>query len=85
MLSKKCVRFLVSNVWAVVRLKELITRLSLAHIVIMLFCVRMIPQGSVSKVPSSSSSGKLMMTASDLGAISILERSLASRQLFNRS
>ena len=85
MLSKKCVRFLVSNVWAVVRLKELITRLSLAHIVIMLFCVRMIPQGSVSKVPSSSSSGKLMMTASDFGAISILERSLASRQLFNRS
>lgn len=85
MFKKKFKRFLVSKVCDVERLKEFSTRLSLAQIVIRFLDVKIIPQGSVSKFPSSSKRGKFMIRVSDVGVVSIRERSFASKQLFNKS
>ena len=85
MLNKNFARFFVSKVCDVERLKEFNTLLSLEQIVIMFFGVNTRPQGSVSKFPSSSRSGKFIIIANEFLSYSILERSSASKQLFNRS
>ena len=85
MLSIKRARSLVSNVLAVERLNELNTRFSLAHIVMKFLGVNTKPHGKVSKLPSSSNNGKLMIIAREFFSCSIRERSSASNELLSIS